>query len=68
MPAPARPRSTYQATDGVEVRLPWWAIALPSIMFAVLLLLVVSPGEAHAATADPAVGRLFARVVELLTG
>ncbi|MEV6649489.1 hypothetical protein [Streptomyces sp. NPDC051219] len=47
---------------GVEVRLPWWAVALPAIAFAVLLLLIVGPGEAHAASGDPAVAELLERI------
>ncbi|MFF9352564.1 hypothetical protein [Streptomyces sp. NPDC014734] len=68
MSAPTHTRPSSQATGAVDVRLPWWAVALPSIAFVVLLLLIVSPDEAHAATTDPAVGRLFARIVALLTG
>ncbi|WP_406098330.1 hypothetical protein [Streptomyces sp. NBC_01013] len=58
---------TRSATAGVEVRLPWWAVALPAVAFGALLLLIAGPGQAHAATGDPAVGRLLGRIVELLT-
>ncbi|WP_406448672.1 hypothetical protein OG782_07825 [Streptomyces sp. NBC_00876] len=67
MPAPAHNRSTRPDTAGVDVRLPWWAVALPAVAFAVLLLLIAGPGQAHAATGDPAVGRLLERIVELFT-
>ncbi|MEU1437808.1 hypothetical protein ACFYPA_36780 [Streptomyces sp. NPDC005775] len=67
MPARTHTRSTRPDTAGVEVRLPWWAVALPAVAFAALLLLIAQPGQAHAATGDPAVGRLLERVVELLT-
>ncbi|MFD7865472.1 hypothetical protein [Streptomyces sp. NPDC057682] len=59
-------RSTRPDTAGVEVRLPWWAVVLPSLAFAALLLLVVGPGEAHAASGDPAIGRLLGHLVALL--
>lgn len=32
-----------------EVELPWWAIALPAVVFAALLLLLVGPSDAQAA-------------------
>ncbi|HEY9328003.1 MAG TPA: hypothetical protein VIS09_07165 [Streptomyces sp.] len=67
MPARTHTRSTRPDTAGVEVRLPWWAVALPAVAFGALLLLIAGPGQAHAATGDPAVGRLLQRIVELLT-
>ncbi|MBB5933723.1 hypothetical protein [Streptomyces zagrosensis] len=42
-------RSAGVHRDGVEVQLPWWAIALPAVVFAALLLLLFSPSDAHAA-------------------
>ncbi|MFF2408375.1 hypothetical protein [Streptomyces sp. NPDC058092] len=68
MPACTHTRSTHPATGSVEVRLPWWAVALPAIAFAALLLMIVGSGDAHAATADPALGRLLERIVVLMTG
>ncbi|MFE6779410.1 hypothetical protein [Streptomyces sp. NPDC057702] len=35
--------------DVCEVELPWWAIALPAVVFAALLLLLVGPSDAQAA-------------------
>ncbi|MER5848868.1 hypothetical protein ABT126_17885 [Streptomyces sp. NPDC002012] len=67
MSARTHTRSTHPATGSVEVRLPWWAIALPAIGFAALLLLIVGSGEAHAAATDPAVGRLLERIMTLMT-
>ncbi|WP_326663781.1 hypothetical protein [Streptomyces sp. NBC_00385] len=67
MPARTHTRSTRPDTAGVEVRLPWWAVALPAVAFGALLLLIAGPGQAHAATGDPAVGRLLERIVALLT-
>ncbi|MCP3821248.1 hypothetical protein NLX86_25090 [Streptomyces sp. A3M-1-3] len=55
------------ARGGVEVRLPWWAVALPAIAFVVLLLLIAGPGEAHAATGDPAVAELLERIQQTLS-
>ncbi|MEU0301237.1 hypothetical protein ABZ252_17470 [Streptomyces sp. NPDC006175] len=54
------------ATDSVEVRLPWWAVALPALAFAALLLLIVEPGQAHASAGDPALGRLLGHIAGLL--
>ncbi|MFD8689305.1 hypothetical protein [Streptomyces sp. NPDC059651] len=67
MPTRTHTRSTRPAAAGVEVRLPWWAVALPAVAFGALLLLMAGPGQAHAATGDPAVGRLLERIVALLT-
>ncbi|MET9092865.1 hypothetical protein [Streptomyces cyaneofuscatus] len=77
MPVPAHPsshvpaastRSTSSrpAADRVEIRLPWWAVALPAVAFAALLLMIMSPGQAQAATADPALGQLIERTLHLL--
>ncbi|MGW1207863.1 hypothetical protein [Streptomyces cyaneofuscatus] len=63
VPAPASPRP---AADRVEIRLPWWAVALPAVAFAALLLMIMSPGQAQAATADPALGQLIERTLHLL--
>ncbi|MFI7240353.1 hypothetical protein [Streptomyces cyaneofuscatus] len=79
MPVPAHPRSHRPAVssrpapashrpavDRVEIRLPWWAVALPAVAFAALLLMIMSPGQAQAATADPALGQLIERTLHLL--
>ncbi|MFF2010334.1 hypothetical protein ACFVWY_14855 [Streptomyces sp. NPDC058195] len=68
MPAPTTTRTTHPATGSVEVRLPWWGVVLPALAFGVLLLLIVSPGEARAATTDPAVSRVLAHLLALVTG
>ncbi|MCX4651527.1 hypothetical protein OG249_06385 [Streptomyces microflavus] len=62
---PALPR--HPAADRVEIRLPWWAVALPAVAFAALLLMIMSPGQAQAATADPALGQLIERALHLLS-
>ncbi|MFE3516631.1 hypothetical protein [Streptomyces sp. NPDC059166] len=66
MAARTKTRNHSPAVPGLEIRLPWWAVVLPALAFAALLLLVVEPGQAHAATADPVLGRLFERLVGLL--
>ncbi|MGX1884143.1 hypothetical protein [Streptomyces sp. NPDC055287] len=53
--------------SGIDIRLPWWAVALPALAFAVLLLLIVGPGEAQAATGDPAVAHLVERIQQTLS-
>ncbi|RDG39679.1 hypothetical protein [Streptomyces corynorhini] len=63
MSAHTHPRTRSQApSGGVGVRLPWWSIALPALAFGVLLLLMSGPGQAHAATDDPAVGRILEHI------
>ncbi|MCX0243109.1 MULTISPECIES: hypothetical protein [Streptomyces] len=64
---PARTHTTRPEPSGVDVRLPWWAVALPAVAFAVLLLLIAGPGQAQAATGESATGRLLHHVVELVT-
>ncbi|MFE6661948.1 hypothetical protein ACFVFH_00085 [Streptomyces sp. NPDC057697] len=67
MPARTHTPTTHAATGRVEVRLPWWAVALPALAFAVLLLLIMGSGEAHAETTAPAVNRLLERIAALVT-
>lgn len=50
--------------DGVQTRLPWWAVALPALAFAALLALI-SAGSADASTAAPA-GDVLSRIVTAL--
>lgn len=66
-PVPVRaPASPRPVADRVEIRLPWWAVALPAVAFAALLLMIMSPGQAQAATAAPALGQLIERTLHLL--
>ncbi|WP_128817149.1 hypothetical protein [Streptomyces sp. S063] len=65
MPAPTHTRSHRPAADVVEIRLPWWAVALPAVVFAALLLMILSPGQARA-TAAPALGQLIELTFQLL--
>jgi hypothetical protein len=48
-----------------SVRLPWWALALPVLTFAVLLLVVAHPTQAHASVGDPALGTVMDAVRHL---
>lgn len=48
MSARTRTRSVHPAVSGVDARLPWWAVALPAVAFAALLLLLTGPTDAHA--------------------
>ncbi|MER5221357.1 hypothetical protein [Streptomyces flaveus] len=54
--------ATSATRGGVETRLPWWAVALPALAFVALLLLILNPADAHAASGDPAVGELIERI------
>ncbi|GAA2924537.1 hypothetical protein [Streptomyces enissocaesilis] len=58
---------THPPASRVDVRLPWWALVLPALAFAVLLLLIAGPGQAHAATGDPAVAHLVERIQQTLS-
>ncbi|MDT0444802.1 hypothetical protein [Streptomyces johnsoniae] len=54
--------------SGMDVRLRWWAVALPAAAFAALLMLLVSGGDADAATPDERqpVGRLIQHIHDSL--
>ncbi|MEU6386838.1 hypothetical protein ABZ847_25155 [Streptomyces bauhiniae] len=60
MPAPAHTRPHPAGT-----RLPWWALALPILAFVALLLLIMNPSGAHAASGDPALAQLLERARQL---
>jgi hypothetical protein len=60
---PTRPAPP--AGGAVDVRLPWWAIALPAIAFAALLLLLTGPSDAQAVSGSGAGGAL-SQFLELL--
>ncbi|MFD8417474.1 MULTISPECIES: hypothetical protein [unclassified Streptomyces] len=48
---PATPPAPVHRTAGADVRLHWWALALPALAFGLLLLLLAGSGEIQA-TAD----------------
>ncbi|WP_128377955.1 hypothetical protein [Streptomyces cavernae] len=54
-PNPARP-------GGVEIRLPWWGFALPTVAFVALLLVILNPADAQAAGSDPVISQLVERI------
>ncbi|MFC4467830.1 hypothetical protein ACFPH6_25430 [Streptomyces xiangluensis] len=62
MSARTQTRPSSATRGGVEVRLPWWALALPALAFVALLLLILNPADAHASSGDPAVGELIERI------
>ncbi|WP_149180097.1 hypothetical protein [Streptomyces sp. TRM49041] len=65
---PTRTRTRTHATvgttgsAGVDVRLPWWGVALPVAAFAVLFLLITGPGSAQATGGEPAGGRILEQI------
>ncbi|MGA5320529.1 hypothetical protein ACPCIU_08795 [Streptomyces seoulensis] len=61
MPAPAHTRPHPAGT-----RLPWWALALPILAFVALLLLIMNPSDAHAASGDPALAQILERARHLV--
>ncbi|WP_225836501.1 hypothetical protein [Streptomyces sp. NK08204] len=67
MPAPTHSRPHPATTGGVDIRLPWWALALPALAFVALLALILNPSDAHAASGDPAMTHLVERAQRLLT-
>ncbi|MEU1216317.1 hypothetical protein ACFYSH_31825 [Streptomyces sp. NPDC005791] len=67
MSARTNTRTHRPAPATADARLPWWAVVLPALAFAALLLLIVEPGQAHAATGDPAIGRLLGHILGLMS-
>jgi anti-sigma-K factor RskA len=51
---------------GVDIRLPWWALALPTVAFVMLLALILNPSQAHAAADQPALAHLLEQARHLL--
>lgn len=60
-------RSHPALRSGVDSRLPWWALALPTLAFVTLLALILNPADAHAATAEPGITHLLERARQLIT-
>ncbi|GHE88310.1 hypothetical protein E5082_08715 [Streptomyces griseoluteus] len=60
MPVPAHPRP-----HPAGARLPWWALALPVLAFVALLLLLMNPSDAQAASGDPALAHILERARQL---
>ncbi|MFG3092766.1 hypothetical protein ACGGAI_34690 [Streptomyces antibioticus] len=67
MPAQSHTRPHPAAARcGAGTRLPWWALALPTLAFVALLALILNPADAHAAGGAPAITQLVERVRELV--
>ncbi|WP_329215944.1 hypothetical protein OG352_09460 [Streptomyces sp. NBC_01485] len=66
MSAPTHTRPQSATSGGVGTRLPWWALALPTLAFITLFVLILNPADAHAATGDPAITQLVERVQQLI--
>jgi hypothetical protein len=66
MSAPTHPRSHPAAPGGGGILLPWWALALPTLAFITLLVLILNPVDAHAAGGDPAITHLVERVQQFI--
>jgi len=64
--APTHTRPHPATRGGVDIRLPWWALALPTLAFIVLLAVILNPTDAQAASGDPAVAHLVERVQQLI--
>lgn len=45
--------SPHPAARAAQTRLPWWAVVLPAVAFAVLLTLITGGQDAHAAAGAP---------------
>ncbi|OIJ93414.1 hypothetical protein [Streptomyces colonosanans] len=67
MPARTHTRPHTATTGGVEIRLPWWAIALPTLAFVVLLALILNPADTTADGGDAALSHLVARIQQTVT-
>ncbi|WP_030248858.1 MULTISPECIES: hypothetical protein [unclassified Streptomyces] len=67
MSAPTHTRPHPATRDGADSRLPWWALALPTLAFVALLVLILNPSDAHASTDDLAITHLFERIQQLTT-
>ncbi|MFF8815583.1 hypothetical protein [Streptomyces pactum] len=46
----------------MDIRLPWWGIALPALAFAALLLLISGSADAHAAEGGGALSQFVGAV------
>ncbi|MFI7012424.1 hypothetical protein [Streptomyces sp. NPDC050145] len=66
MQAPTHTRTHPVATGGADTRLPWWALVLPAVAFAALLLLILNPADAQAAAGDPTFTHVLERARELI--
>ncbi|MFD4633009.1 hypothetical protein ACFVYR_31340 [Streptomyces sp. NPDC058284] len=66
MSARSHTRRDPAESGSVEIQLPWWAIALPAVAFAALLLLILNPVDAHATAGEPIITHLLERIQALV--
>jgi len=66
MSASTHTRPHPATSGGVDIRLPWWALALPALAFVVLLLLILNPADASAAAGDSAITHILERIQEMV--
>ncbi|MEU1596115.1 hypothetical protein ABZ468_25475 [Streptomyces sp. NPDC005708] len=66
MSAHTHTRPHPATTGGVDIRLPWWALVLPTLAFVVLLALILNPADAHAG-GGPALSHLVEHIRQTLT-
>ncbi|MFD9791739.1 hypothetical protein ACFWXK_12390 [Streptomyces sp. NPDC059070] len=67
MSARTHTRSSRPTTAGADFRLPWWGIALPTVAFVVLLVLITGSHDAEAAGGGPALSHLMDRIQHSLS-
>lgn len=67
MSASTHTRPRPATTGRADIRLPWWALALPTLAFLALLTLILNPAEAHAASGEPAISHLVERAHQLIS-
>lgn len=66
MSAPPHTPSVPHPPAGIAARLPWWAVALPTAAFVVLLALVLHPSDAQAATGESPILDVLAQLRQAL--
>ncbi|GHF03652.1 hypothetical protein ACWDSD_18980 [Streptomyces spiralis] len=67
MSARTHSRPHPATTGGVDMRLPWWALALPALAFLTLLALILNPSGGHASAGDPAITQLLQHAQDLFS-
>ncbi|MFI1099566.1 hypothetical protein [Streptomyces sp. TLI_146] len=67
MSARTHTRSTQPATGRADFRLPWWGVALPTVAFVVLLVLITGSHDAEAASGDSSISHLMDRIQHSLS-
>ncbi|MEV7994363.1 hypothetical protein AB0O67_21275 [Streptomyces sp. NPDC086077] len=67
MSASTHTRPRPATTGRADIRLPWWALALPTLAFVALLTLILNPAEAHAASGEPTISHLVERAHQLIS-